>query len=152
MLVIVEGPDGSGKTTLIEQLRDHGHFILIRTSGPPPSLSYVHDFCSLVSTETRETIITDRHPYISEPIYSKVLGRIPLHHIPRPSPHLVIYCRPSVIPQLDPQAHLPGLASRTEYLYQVYDQWYLTENHFDIFRYDYLTNQLDDVVEAIWSK
>lgn len=76
--VIVEGPDGSGKTSLIEKLRQNiphlTHHLKASTSqgGPIPDLAQwtVTDVQTMAS---QAPSIYDRHPLISEPIYGSLL-------------------------------------------------------------------------------
>ena len=78
MTIIVEGPDGSGKTTLITQLlRDipkldmHPKFVGSDMGGRDNMLRKVWAACN----HTRWQDLYDRHPYISEYVMSPVLNR-----------------------------------------------------------------------------
>lgn len=85
--IIVEGPDGGGKTTLINQLR-HEHFpnrfaMHPRASdsimGPVPLLAnWVTDDLAMLDKPETPPSIYDRHPIISEPIYGPICrGTVP---------------------------------------------------------------------------
>lgn len=76
--LLVEGPDGAGKTTLIGQLcRDFGYEVKPRFStsqgGPLDNLQ------ARVIRDLHENApgVYDRHPFMSEVIYSTALGRKP---------------------------------------------------------------------------
>lgn len=78
-MIIVEGPDGAGKTTLISKLR-----VLTKLEVSPRVVS--KDAESMVDLKrwTEENVragfqnlIFDRHRLISEPIYGPVLRKIP---------------------------------------------------------------------------
>lgn len=105
-LVIVEGPDGSGKTTLIEYLRKSLHpytWILKSNSKPQTVEDIIHVLTWITHAPPGLPLILDRHPLISETVYGPILrgaSRMPLN--PQdlsacfPPDTLVVYCRPSV--------------------------------------------------------
>lgn len=75
-LIIVEGVDGSGKSTLVQNFRQTAtqHCLILSRSGPPRSahdllrpLSLIHAISNSVP------LILDRHPLISEPIYGPIV-------------------------------------------------------------------------------
>lgn len=77
-LVIVEGPDGAGKSTLIQNLVALGGFVSTHTGGPPRDKQDLEDKLAKVTASLDaagpDTLILDRHPAVSDPIYSKVTG------------------------------------------------------------------------------
>ena len=76
--VVVEGPDGSGKTNLVNELLSrlgipqHPRFVK-STGGPPADLDIrmMQDFNSPLYQ--RHAHLYDRHPIISEPIYGPIV-------------------------------------------------------------------------------
>jgi hypothetical protein len=76
-LIIVEGVDGSGKTTLVQNFRQTAsrHCLIISRSGPPRGKTDLIDsLYGITNLGRRETpIIIDRHPLISEPIYGPII-------------------------------------------------------------------------------
>jgi len=76
--IVVEGPDGGGKTNLVNDLIKqtgmplHPRFVQ-STGGPPVDLDIrvMQDFNN--PTYQREAHIYDRHPMISEPIYGPIV-------------------------------------------------------------------------------
>lgn len=77
MLIAVEGPDGSGKTSLIERLKDSlkGSAVYISRSGDKfPSILEISEFIRTVNSLSSlfKYVILDRHPLISEYIYGRV--------------------------------------------------------------------------------
>ena len=77
-LVIVEGPDGAGKSTLIQNLVALGGFVAIHTGGPPRDKQDLEDKLGKVTQALDAAgpniLVLDRHPAVSDPIYSKVTG------------------------------------------------------------------------------
>lgn len=101
MLVIIEGPDGAGKSTLIDNLKQSKrYFVVLRNSGPPRDLDDVHRFVNLLElTPPEMPVICDRHPCISDRLYGPILRNVDLL-VDRPSTwmlsgvDLIVYCRP----------------------------------------------------------
>lgn len=113
MRIIVEGPDGAGKSTFIKGLMDrHPDFeraprFATSEDGPMEALrDRVDADLGRKIDEPGRVIIYDRHPLISELIYSPALGR-PLAYgfddlnwladalvTWRCIPHRVVYCMP----------------------------------------------------------
>ncbi|QDP45221.1 thymidylate kinase [Gordonia phage Mayweather] len=80
MSIIIEGPDGAGKTALINQLhrdipalRLHARFVEPQTGRKDPKTLFNHVYSDDLLGNRR--VIYDRHPCISEYIYSHVLDR-----------------------------------------------------------------------------
>jgi len=76
-LVIIEGSDGSGKSTLIERARSEckRYFWAARPSRRPDSCDALYDAATWIEASRLHdvTLVLDRHPYISEPIYGQIL-------------------------------------------------------------------------------
>lgn len=99
-MIVLEGPDGGGKSTLAEYLTSTLKYEHLRSEGPekyPGEINfrierYFQDY------HGRSDVVFDRHPCVSQIAYGIV------HDQPQPSPHLVtrfyrrkpliIYCRP----------------------------------------------------------
>jgi len=101
-LVIVEGPDGGGKSTLVKTLLTNGYFTSLHTGGPPSSRAELQERVVKINEAIRTapgTLILDRHPAISDPIYSKVTGSRAymtsgeLWDSLRGVPFYLVYCR-----------------------------------------------------------
>lgn len=78
MAIVIEGPDGAGKSTLIKQLQDLYPQLQLRprpvtsVDGPVTDLvQYVQSEAHVAQTRG-EHFLYDRHPLISEPIYGKM--------------------------------------------------------------------------------
>ena len=69
MNIIIEGPDGVGKTTLVNKLKEHYGVDSIRLSYKDPT---DYDFYTRIMEKT--DCIFDRH-FLSEIVYSKLFGR-----------------------------------------------------------------------------
>lgn len=78
--IIVEGPDGSGKTSMISRLRSWNPNALMASractseNGPIAALKqWIDDDVENEDWEEGEIVIYDRHPLISEPIYGPLI-------------------------------------------------------------------------------
>lgn len=96
--VIIEGPDGAGKSTLAKRLAVHLGVEVFHSGGPPMDIKHLQLKMDKIKKNYRSHVI-DRTPHISEPIYAPVNGRrvfIPidvLHKELSDLKPLIIYCR-----------------------------------------------------------
>jgi hypothetical protein len=79
--VIVEGPDGAGKSTLVSHLVKTLGFTLHEKAsrsieGPMPELARWIDESLMYDRQADEWFVHDRHPIISEPIYGPIVRGI----------------------------------------------------------------------------
>lgn len=169
MIIILEGPDGAGKSTLARELYNvlsqeddtsivhHGPYKGV--DGAELSKLY---FASMLPAITyNKHVILDRSWY-SEPIYADVYRKTESRITPSVRRMLercalakgavVIYCRPPV------EQCIEAFGARVEYLdsttqlkavAEKYDQWYDTFNGMPIFEYDYTQQSIDDVLEGL---
>lgn len=71
-MIIIEGMDNTGKTTLIEQLQKEFKLPSARTGTYPRKLEDItrwHNWCSACP----RTLIVDRHPAISDLVYGPII-------------------------------------------------------------------------------
>lgn len=102
-IIVVEGPDGSGKTTLINKLQEVLGYPVHHTGGPPADrAAWVHKLMVLWDFKNRAQggpVILDRLPHISETTYGPLYDRPlmdPLDVLNRDLQDLrplIIYCR-----------------------------------------------------------
>lgn len=161
-IVIVEGPDGSGKTSLIRRLRQDSknYFWIASSSGRPKSLVQLQDALHWIaqSTYLGTPIVCDRFPLISESVYGPVLrdsclldqmghrDRVAASDLLRQIDRIV-YCRPpiSTIRQNITTGALPqlqGVVENLDALVACYDELMdtLRDDNIFVYAYDYTKN------------
>lgn len=172
-LLILEGPDGSGKTTLAAKLlKGTGHpTLLIKRSGPPGDIETLQFQARWIANQAKQglNIIADRHPLISEAIYAPVVRKV------SPPPWslqdvigamkdkdlLLIYCRPDYLTMQmgsTKEKQMDGVHTYFRELVAEYDDWMnLLEGYgVPFYRHDYTTDpdcfQAVDLVRSFWEK
>lgn len=143
-MIVVEGPDGAGKTTLIRRLLED--MDLHTTSractsegGPVDNLG--HWVNKKFESNVPRGAIIDRHPLISEPIYGPLIrGGYPDNYFEKPQwmtesmeklyeGNLIIYCLPPLKIVLDniekshegTTDHLKGVTSSARAIWSQYE-------------------------------
>ena len=157
MNVILEGPDGGGKSTLAAKL---GKTIGARVqvgNGPPRNASEIEgrmrDYNAMLD------VIFDRHPCVSQPIYGALRGE-DVTSLQRAlidefygTHNLFIYCRATSVGRHavkageDPQ-HIAILTSRYAELVTAYDVWALTHANV-VYRIGDDVSQIVDIVRVV---
>ena len=161
MLVVVEGPDGSGKTALIAVMRRHcpSPIVVISRSKPFDSpddilyfLTWVH-----IAKAMRGVIVMDRHPAISESLYGPIfrgnslLSGVHVHPYLR-SVDQFIYCRPPterILANVQRTRHdqMTGVIEKSRELIRDYDDFFavLHDERYPVSWFDYTRHQLKDL-------
>ncbi len=135
MLIVVEGVDGAGKTTLIDSLASHSKrpFWRIQGLNPYRDSAPLESFLRWLKTiPPHVDIVCDRIPLISEPIYGTILRSFDrMEYLGAKEideffqlPHLrIIYCRPSRYKLIDSVQKNPQLAGVVEHLDALLNQY-----------------------------
>lgn len=161
MLVILEGADGSGKTTLANRLRDHidQYMLLLRTNGPP-SIGQLADYVGWVNDlPPNLLLVTDRNPIISEAVYGpiirgKCLHALTIEQIARQFRHsLIIHCRPSysrLTASVKKEVQMEGVEVNLRHLVKAYDELMgkLEKEGVQIKRYDF-TGPPQNIIDSV---
>jgi len=141
MNLIVEGPDNSGKSTLVAYLSKMLGMPVIEGKGPPKSIDEINQ--RVISYSQYKNVIFDRHPAISNPIYDIARGCEPQirsdilqEFFNKDEDKLIIFCRGDrtldthqVKADEDP-AHVQMVEQKHRMLCDLYDAWSL--HHADI--------------------
>ena len=144
MRIIIEGPDNSGKTTLINELHNSLGIPIIPGEGPAKSQEEIND--RVMRYTTIEHGLFDRHPVVSQTLYNH------FRKGPSINPTLMIdfyntdqiyiYCRGRASlqeqvlkdydnrPDESGKAHHETVAENHQAICQLYDDWALNNAHF----------------------
>lgn len=137
-MIVIEGPDASGKSTLASFLGEAMHCPIQRSEGPPKHPGEMNERLERYSFLPANTIF-DRHPCVSEDIYAHTLGR-PFDIAPmwqnrfyHTTPLIIIYCDPMnekpdgrhEVKHHDKPEHLEQIAKQWEQLTAAYREWAL---------------------------
>lgn len=145
MQIIIEGPDGSGKSTLIRALKEKTDWTVIEGGGPEKYPFEVKERLERYLKAALDTPsypkIYDRHPAVSHPIYGPLSGKT---EYPPTSynwvyelPHICVYCQAPKADKLtnhevgkyDTADHLTAISSNFSRITVAYDRWALTRAH-----------------------
>lgn len=139
--IIVEGPDGSGKSTLIDLLQDLTMWPVYLGEGPEKYPGEILErLARYQNHEQNPHIIYDRHPAVSHLVYSRFT---PVLHVPHDHPSIIrfyrgnnifVYCAPPKVirhqvKDRDTPEHLDAITKKQTDIHQVYEQWALRHAH-----------------------
>jgi len=142
-MIIVEGPDNTGKTTLIQQLQDIFHLPSLRAGFHPQNPKDIHQYHYWAVTSPRQLIL-DRHPAVSDFIYTPILRPtepelssldLIIRMLDR---HYTIFALPpfnQVEKSYDERPQLKGTKENLRRIYQAYEK--LLNDFEPNFLYDY---------------
>lgn len=131
--IIIEGPDNAGKSTLAELIKIATHRLVVPSEGPEKYPGEVSDRVRRYMAE-HQGVIYDRHPCVSQSIYSLVKNNTPVDeelvkkfYEGKP---LLIYCRPigkgldgHVVKEHDQEDFLNSLEKNYDRVVEEYDLW-----------------------------
>lgn len=134
--IVIEGPDNAGKSTLAELIRVATHRLVQPSEGPEKYPGEVNDRVIRYMADYGD-IIYDRHPCVSQSIYSIVKANTPVNEelikAFYDSKPLIIYCRPigkgldgHVIKPHDSPDFIESLETNYDKVVAEYDKWGLS--------------------------
>lgn len=152
-LIIVEGMDNTGKSTLIQTLAEEFRLPTARTYKKPDSSKEIHIWDAWCNSCPRPLIL-DRHPAISDLVYGPLLRGITysglgLAQNVREGNYL-IYCRPSIDvinSSMGERDQLEGVPENAHKLLHAYD-YLMEELHPDVI-YDYTQTEEIDILKQV---
>ncbi len=167
-MIIVEGMDNSGKTTLVQRLSIDLKLLVLNNRRRPKEAQDIKDYVDMITPLCRTfPTILDRFAPISEPIYGPICrnshllteGEVHdlLQHISIYNKPLVIYCRPDkdrILKFDDSIEQMDGVIKHAPALVEAYDRSMknLQMNWFTVFYYDWEFDSYDSLVHQINKK
>lgn len=138
--IVVEGPDNSGKSTLVGYLSQMLRMPVVEGQGPPKSVDEINN--RVVSYSQYKNVIFDRHPAISNPIYDVFRGNKPairqdiLQEFFHNQNNILVFCRGDrtldshVIKPGETAEHIAMVENNHRAICDLYDAWAL--HHADV--------------------
>jgi hypothetical protein len=152
MLIVVEGMDNTGKSTLAQHIAEKFKIVLMANKQRPRSVSEAIRYTSIVRTVSSIfPVIVDRWAPISEPVYGPILRGENLAEGISDEADLIIYCRPpiEVIMNYGNREQMPGVIENTREIVAAYDEL-MSRKHYVL--YDYTNPITIQYVEDVCSK
>jgi cytidylate kinase len=169
MVIIIEGMDNTGKTTLATKLADDLKMVWVNNRHKPKSYEDMADWTySMAELARRNNVLFDRWCAISEPVYGPICRNINIAteadltglymYLQRMVPkHLVIWCKPPrevVISSIDTRDQMEGVVANTHKLLDEYDErMKKVKLHLNVVEWDYTKDdysKLRQVITGIW--
>jgi len=168
-LIIVEGPDGAGKSTLITRLVKDFGFPVYRSGGPKDAenMKRVVKEMATLALDPTTVYLCDRTPWVSELVYSQALGRAPVMPIEFIAPcfnlsQRIIYCNlndsVSMLSNMSrefkahkPAEHTAAVVKNYQQVCNIYDELMdeIEAAGIDIFGYDWMNGNYEDLTRWI---
>lgn len=163
MIIIVEGPDNSGKTTFALALAKKLRAVFIKAERPDQALDLL-SYQGIIEHAQKYSgfVVSDRHLAISEPIYGSAIRG---GHSLKPEDievclkriHAVVYCRPPtevIMATLADREQMDGVQEKALDIIGAYDH-YMESLHLDmdtiLFVYDYKQGNVGEMAEKLKS-
>lgn len=162
-MIIIEGCDNTGKTTLGHRLVDDIHGVYVTNKQPRKRELMIPYMKEMFLLSAKMPLILDRWPAISEPIYGPILrgesaleedAVVVANHILTWTNPLVIYCRPpldKVLGSIDERDQLPGVVENAEKIYHQYDEamWRFSQDYRPVLIYDYTRDLYPEILNHV---
>lgn len=170
MAIILEGPDGSGKTTLKKTLLEHYPLYLkemprfsTSTGGPHEGLGHLvnNDLEHWFDDSDLHVPLYDRYPLISDPIYSVATGRDhdPTLALVDPSTvrqmkrnALVILCLPPLAvttANIAKEEQMAGVEDNIAHIWAMYYDLSLSDEWKNLHYYNYIDSYCNEDLTAV---
>jgi hypothetical protein len=162
-MVVLEGPDGGGKTTLAELLCKTLGYEHVRSEGPEKQPGEIDERIERYFYEygVRQNVLFDRHPCVSQLAYSLIHAQtapndrlIRRFYADRP---LIIYCRPdpekvthTSTGAWDTPDYMKKVDESYSLLLEWYDAWAVGKAHY-IYRIGEPVKPIEDLIKT-WRK
>lgn len=163
-MIILEGPDNSGKSTLARELANLTRYLVIHPGGAPIDAAHEIQCMEEQFKQSGLNVIHDRVTCISQPVYNTMRNTSgpsigTCKHIFKLLNHrhnLIIYCRPPneivlsmqnhVVKSHDSPEHIKLVEANQEKLVASYDLLFSLVPHI---KYDYTIDSAEDLAKLL---
>lgn len=160
MIFIIEGADGSGKTTLINAMRAYKnrHMHFLASNKPPASIEAIRNEVNWIEqTPPTMTLVCDRYRLISERVYGKILRdrdlseSFPIDSYLRGK--VLIHCRPPyhvIQASIRNNVQLSGVRGHIADIVRSYDELFreLSVSGHNVQLYDWTEHNTDVLISS----
>lgn len=162
MIFVIEGADGSGKTTLMNSIKadKRQQSFFLACSSRPKSISEIKLECDWIDALPPDaTLFMDRYRIISEMVYGPILRgqsliEHPINWENTPERYRFIYCRPpyaNITENIKVQYQIAGIPEHIDPLVRAYDRLFLNvERYCPVLRYDYTHHLMPAFLDRIY--
>lgn len=164
-IVVVEGPDGAGKTTLIERAREgqrERYFLTVRASRYPPNVKTALQYLQWIKHQRDLDLILDRIHFISDRVYSPLLRSEDLFKdfpldFGLQDVSVIVYARPPIATihdNVSKSMQMKGVRENLDGLIQGYDAIMakLKDRGKRVIQYDYTNDDPVSFWRHVWSE
>lgn len=164
-IIVVEGCDGSGKTTLVERAREgqrERYFIIVRAARYPPNKKVAFQYLQWVKNQRELDVLLDRIHFISDRIYGPILRNEDLFKdmpitFGLESVTTVVYCRPPaelILENVNKNHQMKGVAQNIDKLIENYDvhMRLLKDKGVNVVNYDYTHDEPVPFWRHVWGQ
>ena len=164
-IVVVEGCDGSGKTTLIERAREgqrERYFLTVRASRYPPNVKTALQYLQWIKHQRDVDLILDRIHFISDRVYGPLLRNEDLFkdfpiEFGLQDISAIVYARPpigTIQANVSKNHQMKGVEENLEGLITGYDSIMakLKDKGKRVMQYDYTNDEPVSFWRHVWSE
>lgn len=163
-IIVVEGVDGSGKTTLVERAREgqrERYFLIVRASRYPPDNKTAFQYLQWIKHQRELDLVLDRIHFISDRIYGPLLrnedlfGSMPIS-FGLGDVSVIVYARPpteNIRENVAKLHQMKGVKDNLDALiarYDVHMEFLRGQGH-KILTYDYTKDDPTSFWRYVWS-
>lgn len=164
-IIVVEGCDGSGKTTLIERAREgqrERYFLTVRASRYPPNVKTALQYLQWIKHQRDLDLILDRIHFVSDRVYGPILRNENLFkdfpiEFGLQDVSAIVYARPpieTIRANLEKTQQMKGVAEHIDEVIEKYDvlMKMLEAKGRKVIQYDYTNDDPTSFWRHVWSQ
>lgn len=159
MIIVIEGPDNGGKTTLAAFLAKQLRAVYVKVERPRRAVDLVaYQSILEVARGYSGIVVSDRHVAISEPIYGTIIRGS--HELGQNDINMclgqldvVVYCRPpmaAIMRTMDERPQMEGVIENTTQIVDAYDEFFAPSSRWPLqLQYDFTRHNPGQIANLI---